>query len=301
MNLYPDQLFLAYHSYEKAVELDLRGRLYSAIGQKYYMLGNDFRIMGENRYLKGDYEAALTAFEYALLIGESELISAKKDTSLVYNAAMAAYESKYWEKAINFLTGLHEEAYSASATLLLAISCEKEGDTLQSEEVLMQGLEIFQYEDSIVMYLVNQLVSSGRLEPAIEILDRAIEARPENYRFYWARGLVYRRMSNNEEAIRSFLMADERSPDSPALYYHIGICYYNMGVELRESALHITENSEYTAIRKQYLDKFREAVKWFEKSYEMDPYNKETESTLYQLYDQLQMRDEQESMKQLRN
>jgi tetratricopeptide (TPR) repeat protein len=293
INLYPDQLFLAYDSYEKALDLDIRGRLHSAIGQKYYMLANDFRKMGEERYLKGEYGAALTAFEYAISIGESELISAKTDTSLVYNAAMAAYQDENWIRAIDFLTGLHKDAYSPSASLLLAICFEKEGDTLQSREVLEQGLELYRYEDSIVMYLVNQMVSSDRLEPSVEILDRAIEARPENHRFYWARGLVYRRMNNNEEAIRSFLEADERSPESPALYYHIGICYYNMGIELRDSAMHVQDNNEYTAIRKLYLDKFREAVRWFEKSYELEPSNKETASTLYQLYDQLQMKHEQ--------
>ena len=300
-NLYPDQLFLAYRSYEKALELDLRGRLHNVIGQKYYLLANDFRITGEELYSKGKYESALTAFEHALLIGDSELISAKADTSLVYNAAMAAFESKEWGKAINYLTRLHENAYSPSASLLLAISYEMEGDTLRSEEVMVQGLELYQYEDSIVMYLVNQMVGSGRLESAIEVLDRAIEARPDNYRYYWARGLVYRRMNNNEEAIKSFILADERSPESPALYYHIGICYYNMGIELRESALRILENNEYAAIRRQYLDKFREALKWIEKSYELDPDNQETASTLYQLYDQLQMRKEQESLRRLMN
>jgi tetratricopeptide (TPR) repeat protein len=301
INLYPDQLYLAFDSYEKALELDLRGRLHSLIGQKYYLLANDFRVLGEERYLKGEYEAALTAFENALLIGNSELISAKTDTSLIYNAAMAAYEGQNWEKAINYLSGLHKDAYSPSASLLLAISYEKEGDTLLSEEVLMEGLDLYNFEDSIVMYLVNQMVGSGRLEPALDVLDKAIEAQPGNYRYYWAKGLVYRRMNKNEEAIKSFLMADERSPESALLCYHIGICYYNMGIELRESAMLIQENSEYAAIRRQYLDKFREAVKWFEKSYRLDPSNKEIAALLYQLYDQLQMREEQESLRQLKN
>lgn len=300
-NLYPDQLFVAYESYEKALELDAKGRLNNAIRQKYFLLDNDFRSMGEKLYGQRAYKEALRAFEHAILIGDSELIAAKTDTGLVLNTAMAAYESQEWGRAIKYLSGLHEEAYSPSASLLLAMAYEENGDTLQSEEVLLKGLEIYHYEDSIVMFLVNQMVSTARLEPAINILDRAIEAKPDNFKFYWARGLVYRRMNNNDEAIKSFLLAAERSPEDPALYYHIGICYYNMGIDLRESALLITESNRFREVREQYREKFREAVVWFERSYELNPYNEATVSTLYQLYDRLQMKEKQESLQQFIN
>jgi tetratricopeptide (TPR) repeat protein len=297
-NLYPDQLFVAYDSYEKALELDGSERLHTSIRQNYFLLDNDFRSLGEECYRRGEYEGALNAFEHALLIGNSELLSAKTDTNLVYNTAMAAYECKNWGKAIEYLTGLHEDGYSASASLLLAISYVKVGDTLRAEEVMIKGLEIYQYEDSIVMYLVNQMVNADKMEHAIGILDRAIDAKPENFRFYWARGLVYQEMNNNEEALKSFLIADESSPGSAELYYHIGVCYYNMGIDLRQSALQISENDSYLEARKQYLEKFVEAVKWLEQSYELNPSNQETVSTLYNLYDRLQMDEKQESLKQ---
>ncbi|MCK4880859.1 MAG: hypothetical protein KAS82_09370, partial [Bacteroidales bacterium] len=189
-NLYPDQLFVAYDSYEKALELDVRERLHTTIRQKYYLLSNDFRTMGEELYKKREYLESLRAFEHALLIGESDMISVKTDTNLIYNTAMAAYESQNWEKAIEYLTGLHADAHSTNACLLLSVAYLQSGDTVRSEEVIMEGVELYQYEDSLVMYLVNQLVTSGRMEPAINILDRAIEARPENFMFHWARGLV---------------------------------------------------------------------------------------------------------------
>ncbi|MCK4879494.1 MAG: tetratricopeptide repeat protein, partial [Bacteroidales bacterium] len=101
---------------------------------------------------------------------------------------------------------------------------------------------------------------------------------------------------NYDEAIKSLLKAAELCHDRPALYYHIGLSYYNIGVDLRESALSITENDEYRKIREQYLDIFREAVKWLTQSYELDPHNEEIISMLNQLYNQLQMKVEQESL-----
>ena len=296
INLYPDQLFVAYDSYEKALELDARERMHTQIRQHYYSLANDFRSMGEELYKKSEYKESLRAFEHAMLIGESDLVSAKTDTSLVYNTAMAAYESENWGKATEYLTMLHEDAHSTRATLLLAMAWLNTGDTTRSEEVLKEGLELYDYDESLVMYLINALGSSEKLETAIDILDKAIEAKPENYMFYWARGLVLRRMNKREEAILSFRTAAERAPNTPTLYYHIGVVYYNIGIDLRQSAMAITENDEYQEIRKQYPDKFREAVTWLERSYELDPTNEKTISRLNQLYYQLDMKEEQKAL-----
>ena len=296
INLYPDQLFVAYDSYEKALELDVRERMHSQIRHQYYLLANDFRSMGEELFMKKTHKESLRAFEHALLIGESDLVSAKTDTNLVYNTAMAAYESENWEKTTKYLSSLHEIAYSVNTTLLLAMAWRNAGDTVRSEEVLMEGVELFHYDESVLIFLVNELVRSGRMEPAITYLNKAIEASPENFLFLWARGLVYRRMNDYDKAILSFRKAAELAPEKPTLYYHIGVSYYNIGIDLRESALRVAENDDYLEIREQYLEKFREAVKWLERSYELDPTNEKTITRLNQLYYQLQMKEEQKSL-----
>lgn len=295
-DLYPDQLFVAYDSYEKALELDVRGRLHSAIGKQYYLLANDFIKLGETRYQNREFKMAARAFEHALLISDSDLVSARPDTNLIFNTAMAAFESKNWETAIKYLNELHQGAYGASVSLLLAMACQEAGDTLQSEKVLREGMETYHYEDTLVMFTVNYLVGSGRLDSAARVLDRAIHIKPENFRYYWARGLVQQKMGETEKAILDFQKAMELNPDNPEIYYDLGMCYYNMGIDLRQSALHISDNDAYLEIRAQYLEKFREAVKWLEKSFDLDPESEKTVSRLYQLYSHLQMKEEQKSL-----
>ena len=296
--LYPDQLFVAYSSYEMALELDARERMHGHIRQQYYLLANDFRSMGETLYGKGDYKGSVKAFEHALLVEGSDLISAKADTNLLYNTGMAAYESQNWEKACKYLGLLHASAYSPATSLLLSRSYINAGDTISGEEVMMLSLEQYEYRDSLVMYVVNHLVGSGNVETAIDVLNKSIEARPENFRFLWARGLVYEEMELYTEAITSFLLATELSSDNPELFYHLGVCYYNIGIGLRESALKISEIESYQEVRQLYLSKFREAVTWLERSYELDPQDEKTVSRLYQLYYQLQMKEKQESLEQ---
>jgi tetratricopeptide (TPR) repeat protein len=290
-SLYPDQLYVAYNSYEKALELNASEKIRSQIRQKYFLLSNDFRKLGESHYALKDFKGALRAFEHAIFIGESELIEAKTDTSLMYNAGMAAFESKNWEKSITYLTELHEDSYAPSTSLLLSRAYVNSGDSIKGEEIMMSSLEQYAYGDTLVMYVTNHLVGTGNTETAISVLDKSIEARPDNYRFLWARALVYETRNQYKEAIQSFLLATALADDRPELYYHLGVCYYNIGIELREAALEISDNDSYRKAREEYLDKFREAVRWFERSYELDPHDEKTVTRLQQLYYQLQMKD----------
>jgi tetratricopeptide (TPR) repeat protein len=297
--IYPDQLYVAYDAYERALELDVRGRLNTAISQKYYPLSNDFLKLGESMFKKERYKDALRAFEHSLLINNSELVKARVDTNLVYNTAIAAYESEDWDKAIAYLTGLHEDAYRPVASLLLYRAHIKNGDTARAEEVLMESLELYHYQEQVVIYLVNLFVQMDRLDLAARVIEDAIVHDPENYRFLWGKALIYRRMGNDEEAAESFKAAMAKAPREAKIYYHLGVIYYNRGIDLREASLKIRDNEEYRRTRKLSREQFLEAVKWFEQSYELDPFNERTISKLYQLYYELQMKDKEESMKLL--
>lgn len=298
-NLYPDQLVVAYNAYEKAQKLDSGNRLKSNITVQYYALANDFQKLGEQYYLKVNYAKALEAFELALMVSKSPLISVETDVNLIYNTAMAAYEAKNWEKAISYLVGLNDDAYSPNMALLLYFAHVNSGDSIQAEQVLFEGEDKYKSEESIVMQLVDLLVGTDRKEEAIEILDRASDRRPENHNFLWTRGLVYQQMELYDEAIVSLTQASELAPGEVGILYNLGICYYNIGVNINERAQQIRTNLEYQAARKQSMEKFTEAVTWLEKAYELEPDNQDTISKLYQLYYRLQMTDKQKAMELL--
>jgi tetratricopeptide (TPR) repeat protein len=212
---------------------------------------------------------------------------------------MAAFESKNWGKAISYLTGLSDDQYSSNSVLLLYQAHINNGDSQQAEKVLLEAVEQYNSDETIVLQLIDLLVESGRMEQAVTTLDTASVRHPDNYHFPWTRGLVYQRLNLYDEAIESLLMASELAPRELGIYYNLGICYYNQGVEINELAQQISNNADYQATRIRALDQFREAVKWFEKAHDLDPGEQQTNAKLYQLYYWLQMTEKQKRIELL--
>ena len=298
-NLYPGQLYVAYDSYEKALELDSKKRIHSLIETQYYELANSFQKLGQRHYLRREYNQALKAFELTMLVSNSPLISVKIDTSLIYNTAMAAYESRSWDKAVQYLTGLDKDSYSPETTLLLQKAYLAVGDSISGEVVLKEGVEKYAYNQTIVLQLVDLYVASSRWAEAFVLMDSSIVHQPDNHYFPWTRGLLYQNMEQYELAIEDLLYASKRAPEEITIYYNLGICYYNMGVEIDKKALQIRSNMEYRAIRAEAKISFEKAVVWFEKAYEANAKHQPTILKLYQLYSRLEMTQKRESMKWL--
>lgn len=298
-HLYEDQLVVAYVSYQKALELDRRERLGSSISKHYYALANDFQKLGRQYYTARAYDKAFSAFEHALLLVNDPLLSVAADTNLIYNTAMAAFEAGKWDNSIGYLNGLNDDGFSPNAALLLYSAMMNSGDSLQAEQVLEESLDRYDYDRTLVLQLVDRLVVTEQLEKAVTILDTAEVHRPEEYHFPWTRGLVYQRMGYHEKATESLRHAIDIAPEEVEICYDLGICYYNQGVEINESAREIQDNREYLDARESAMEEFRNAVNWLEKAYELEPENQQVISRLYQLYYRLQMTEKQKSLEPL--
>ncbi|MGW8314707.1 MAG: tetratricopeptide repeat protein [Bacteroidales bacterium] len=287
--LYPDQLIVAYDSYEKALDLNAGNRIITAIAKNYYTLANDFQSEGTEHYNAREYAKALEYFEHALLITRSHLVSVKIDTSLVYNTAMSAYRAKSWEKAIGYLTGLNEDSYGPQAALLLYQAYLQHGDSLLAEEVLSEGVNRYHGDDEIVLQLTDLLVSENRMEEAVAVLDSASAMHPDNAVFPWTRGLVLEESDRHAEAITSLKQALELAPEEAGIYYGLGICFYNLGVSDEEKARYISDNRVYRAVMAEARKNFLVAVEYLEQARELDPEHPKVNSRLNLLYQHLQL------------
>ena len=292
--MYPDQLYLAYESYQKALSLDKGGRYESLLAPAYVLLANDFQGLGERHFAGKKYDDALRAFENALEVMQSPFLSVKIDSNLIYNTAVAAYESQKWEKAIEHLGRLHEEAYSANSSHLLYSAYMETGDTASAEKVLVEAVEHYKDNEEMVLLLADLVFRLGETERVITILDDASSKDTSVYIYPYTKGLIYQKTGQYKEAIEAYETAHALAPGESKIYTNIGICYNNIGVEIDANARTITNNRAFLEEKAKSTAAFESAILWLEQALKMDEDNQTVIKKLYQLYKILNITDKLE-------
>ncbi len=271
--LYKDQLYVAYESYENARKLDKTGRMDDQLAPLYVMLANKFLKEGEKKYAAEQYKEALKAYEHVLLINNNPVVDVKTDTSLLYNTALAAYMSRDWDKATEYLEQLNRYGYSSNIPHLLYSAHLGEQDTIAAETALIDGVHRYEDNEELVLLLVDLLLRTDDAERAVAVLDTTAEAQPGNYIFPFAIGLVYENTEQYDKAIDVYKDAIVLAPDEPKLYVNIGISYYNTGVKIQAEARQITNNREFLQKKARSEEAFESAREWLKKAEEKDPGN----------------------------
>ena len=234
--LYPDQFYVAYESYRKAVNLDTRNRVDSQLPPLYVQLANDFQKLGEKNYREKHFPDALKAYEQALEIIQSPILAVRTDTNLIYNTALAAYQMKEWDKAMEYLAELHKDGWSPNASFLLyTISLQKE-DTAAAEKILSESIDKYKDNQDMVLLLSDLYYRENKIGNAVSTLDTALSRNPSNYIYPYTKGLIRQKKQHYPEAIDAYKQALDLAPDEVRIYTGIGTCYYNIGVDIQARA-----------------------------------------------------------------
>ncbi len=285
--LYPDQLHVAFESYEKARKLNKRERFEDQLAPLYVLLANDFQKLGENLFSEKRFEEALKAFEKAMQINRSPVISVEMNPNLIYNAGLAAYLSKDWEKATDYFTRLNKENHSPNIPHLLSTIHLENADTISAKNVLLEGIDLYENNEELVLILADLFYKTADIEKAVDLLDSASLISPLNYIFPYTKGLIYQKTEHYDKAIEAYEEALTLAPNELKIYTNIGNCYYNIGVEIDMKARAITNNRIYKKEKERSADAFKSALSAFEKAHEKNPENRKIISKLNQLYEVL--------------
>ena len=290
-NLYSDQLYVAFSSFEESRFLDKRGRYDKILAPRYVLLANDLMKVGEKDFSNEKYDESLRAFQYALRINKSSFLNLQLDTSLLYNTAISAYKSKNWDDAIKYLKELNEYKYSTNVPHLLYSVYMNMSDTTSARNVLINSINKYKDNEELVLLLADLSFNKTAPRKAVGILNNAFSKDTSNYIYPYTKGLIYQRTEDYKKAINAFNIALGLPSDTLKVYMGIGTCYYNMGAVIDEKARAITNNAEYLAEKEKSNAAFESAIIWFEKAYKFDNQNQEVISKLNLLYSTLGKRD----------
>lgn len=291
INLYPDQIFLAYESYQKALSLDKRGKLEKEIAPKYILLANEYQKLGEQHFNNRKYKDALKAYEASLEVISNPILAVELDLNLVYNAALAAFEERNWDRATHHLKQLHSKDYSVNASLLLVEANLEKGDTLAAKQVIIEGISKHNDNEDLVLLLTNLLFQEDDVDGALKNIDRVIARNPTNAKFIYTKGLIYQRNEQYQEAIGTYNQALKHDPDNAMIYLNIATCYYNMGVDIEEGTRTITNNSKVLEEKAKSKAAFEAAISWLDKIYNNGTQDQSILSKAYDLYKALRIND----------
>lgn len=279
----PGQLFVAYESYEKALSLNAGSGIRNQLTPKYVLLANDFRSIGQKRFNEEKYDEALKAFETIEQIRQSKLLNLDTDTNLVYNMALAAIEGNNREKAIQYLNRLDAYNYNTNVSHLLSEEYLNQGDTLEAQRVLENGVQKYDDNEELILLLVDLHFEQGNVEESLDILNRKSAAYPSNYQLPYTKGLILQKKGQYGEAIGAYEQSLELEPEKPIIHANIATCYFNVAVEIEEHIRTIDRNILVQEERERSTAALESATRWLNKALEFETQDPETLEVIREL------------------
>ncbi len=289
--LKPNQLFVAYESYEMALSLEAGNGIRNQLAPKYVLLANTFQLMGQKNFQDGKYDEALEAFETVYKIRHSELLNLETDTNLLYNAAIAAIKGRQTGKAIQYLYRLDGYNYGTNVTHLLFQEYLQRGDTLQAQTTLERGIEKYDDTEELILMLVDLHFAQEDVEQSLGILDRKSTLYPDKYRIPYTKGLILQKTGQYSEAITAYEEALALEPEESIIFAQIAVCYYNIGIEIEEYARTLNLNSLVDIEREHSTAALELALNWLNKAMELKTIAPEALVIIQELYSLLEISD----------
>ncbi|NMC40682.1 MAG: tetratricopeptide repeat protein [Bacteroidales bacterium] len=264
---YKDPLKEAMEAYEKALELDQKGSVEKQLklSNTYVLLGNDFITQGVQRFEAQDFAGALQSFESNIKLASSDLYIGVADTGIFFNAGLAAYNGKMFDKAIPYFQKCADLKYEGPMPYFLIYNSYKEmKDMAKAEATLIKTFEQYPDNQDVILNLIDFYMSNDKLSEAFSYLNMAKSKDPNNYTLFWAEGVLYMKQEKYDEAIASLKKSIELKADEYNTQFNLGVCFYNKAVAMFQKANEIMDVPQYNAAINEANGVFIQAIPYFE-------------------------------------
>ena len=173
--------------------------------------------------------------------------------------------------------------------LFLSKIYKTEGDSTKGLSIVLMGRQKFPADNALAIEEVNYYLNSGKSKEALDPLNLAISKDDKNPELYFARANIYDKLGDNVKAKSDYQKTIDLKPDYFDAYYNMGAMYFNEAADLANKANNIPQEKqkEKEQANAKADAKFKEALPFFEKAYELNPTDKGTLNSLKQIYSRL--------------
>ncbi len=272
---------------------------YIAANRPYYING------GAYYFEKKDFQKAYDFFDTYLEIPNMPMFKGDKTMSIEgdtlypqikFYAAIAASQlttvdgvtpeqkEQGRKNAIAMYESLKGDNYKGNEVYqYLCYEYEQTKDTVNLIKTLNEGVQKFPEEPYYLLSLINQYIYSNQNDKAVELINKAIESKPDA-QLYDVLGRIYEDRKETDKAIECFQKSLSLNPDFVEAIGNMGRVYYNRGVEAQAAANEIKDNKAYTEAVTKAKEIFKQALPYFEKANKLKPDDREYMTALRSIY-----------------
>lgn len=301
-SLSPDALTIAYDSYKKATELDVKKELQPQIMVSMLTISEQLYNAGAILFQASDFVKSGETFEKAIAVSQS---LNNTDTMALYGAALSFEGAKQYSKAIPYYEQLiklkvkNPLLYSSLANIY---SEQKEIE--KSEAILKEGRLIYPNDFNLIISQSNLYLQQKNPSKALESLSLAREKDPGNKSIVFAIGVTYDMLRSDstktqEEKQTYFDKATVAYKDAIKLdtnyfdaIFNLGALYFNKGGDIINIANKLPlGDKRYDAMVVDGNDHLKLALPYLETASRMHPDDMNAMVSLKEVYTRLQMYD----------
>ncbi len=269
---------------KKAIALDVDDEYMLDIQQLMLFMSELVFNEGVEAYNEENWTAASSYFYRAYDISKD---FAARDTTTLYNAALAAELGQELDKAYEWYGKLREMEYD-DPFLYVSLSniAMFKQDTTAARDFILEGREHYPENLDLIFAEANIHIHTGDVREAERVLDLAIERDPENPSLYFAFGANYDKMSQDtvyydreerefafNEAVKAYENAIELNPEFFDALYNLGALHFNQGLMMLQEAedrLRETQDfARYEEDEKEIREHWINAQPYLEDAYDL--------------------------------
>ena len=240
-----------------------------------------------------DYERAYKCLKIVTQINSD----ITKDFFAGYSAENAGMDDEavaYYKKVIASEEDYDNKSYAYNQVITNLIDNENYDEGLK---VLRAAKEEYPEEKLYPQWEVDVLIKIDQMDEAIEGLESLIAQGDVEKNIYYMLSYLQWNNEDFDDALVNAKKALEMDPNYPEALYVAGSVVYNQGAELMSKANNeVDDDAKYQELKKQAMDKFKEAQPYFEKAIEADPNDVYSLRPLSTIYDQLGMDDKRDAI-----
>ena len=298
----PNALDVAWEAFQKVIQLDEKKKYEKKLAVQYKNLIIDYTNKAVEYYNADNFKDALKAFKKVLEIEHLPLVTEGNapviDTAVIFNAGVSAQRAGELTDAEKFYKESLKHNYEPARTYaMLANVLKEQGKEEEAVKYLHEGYELFPDNSYMLVELINYYLLGGEPEKAETYLDAAIKQDPKNASFYRAKGTLYEKMQEPVKAEEMYKQALTIDPKDFLAQYNLGNIKLTEVIELHKKVLEIEDVDKYNTELEKVYSGYASVIPYFEKALELNPNEKNTMSTLKELYFKLRNTDAQYQQK----